>query len=110
MPVRGADAGQLFRAAEAVGKVAATMGDPVPTAGLHDRLLAQFDSPRWAKIAERCLSCANCTMVCPTCFCSSVTQRSDLDGEVSTSERVWDFCFTAGLRQGRRRQLPEPPA
>ena len=97
LPVRGADAGQMFRAAEAVGKVAATMGDPVPTAGLHDRLLAQFDSPRWATIAERCLSCANCTMVCPTCFCSSVTQRSDLDGDVSTSERVWDFCFTAGF-------------
>jgi len=97
LPLRSADAGQMLRAAEAVGKVAATMGDPVPTAGLHDRLLAQFDSPRWAKIAERCLSCANCTMVCPTCFCSSVTQRSDLDGEVSTSERVWDFCFTAGF-------------
>ena len=45
LPVRGADAGQMFRAAEAVGKVAATIGDPVPTAGLHDRLLAQFDSP-----------------------------------------------------------------
>ena len=97
LPLRGADAGQMLRAAEAVGKVAATMGDPVPTAGLHDRLLAQFDSPEWARIAERCLSCANCTMVCPTCFCSSVTQRSDLDGEVSTSERVWDFCFTAGF-------------
>ncbi|HVN10660.1 MAG TPA: hypothetical protein VMT69_01110, partial [Kineosporiaceae bacterium] len=87
LPVRAADAGQLLRAAESVGKVAATMGDPVPTAGLHDRLLAQFDSQHWARIAERCLSCANCTMVCPTCFCSSVTQRSDLDGDVSTSER-----------------------
>jgi NAD(P)H-flavin reductase/NAD-dependent dihydropyrimidine dehydrogenase PreA subunit len=97
LPVRGADAGQMLRAAEAVGKVAATMGDPLPTAGLHDRLLAQFDSQHWAQIAERCLSCANCTMVCPTCFCSSVTQRSDLDGGVSTSERVWDFCFTAGF-------------
>ncbi len=97
LPLRGADAGQMLRAAESVGKVAATMGDPVPTAGLHDRLLAQFDSPQWARIAERCLSCANCTMVCPTCFCSSVTQRSDLDGDVSTSDRVWDFCFTAGF-------------
>ncbi len=97
LPVRGADAGQMFRAAEAVGKTAATIGDPVPTAGLHDRLLAQFDSPEWARIAERCLSCANCTMVCPTCFCSSVVQRSDLDGNASTSERVWDFCFTAGF-------------
>jgi NAD(P)H-flavin reductase/formate hydrogenlyase subunit 6/NADH:ubiquinone oxidoreductase subunit I len=97
LPVRAADAGQMFRAAEAVGKTAATIGDPVPTAGLHDRLLAQFDSPEWANIAERCLSCANCTMVCPTCFCSSVVQRSDLDGDVSTSDRVWDFCFTAGF-------------
>ena len=97
LPLRAADAGQMLRAAESVGKVAATMVDPVPTAGLHDRLLAQFDSPEWAKVAERCLSCANCTMVCPTCFCSSVTQRSDLDGGVSTSERVWDFCFTAGF-------------
>jgi NAD(P)H-flavin reductase len=97
LPVKAADAGQIFRAAEAVGKVAATIGDPLPTAGLHDRLLAQFDSPRWAEIAERCLMCANCSMVCPTCFCSSVTQRSDLDGQVSTSERVWDFCFTASF-------------
>ena len=97
LPVKAADAGQIFRAAEAVGKVAATIGDPLPTAGLHDRLLAQFDSPRWAEIAERCLMCANCSMVCPTCFCSSVTQRSDLDGHVSTSERVWDFCFTASF-------------
>ena len=97
LPVKAADAGQIFRAAEAIGKVAATIGDPLPTAGLHDRLLVQFDSPRWAEIAERCLMCANCSMVCPTCFCSSVTQKSDLDGHVSTSERVWDFCFTASF-------------
>jgi NAD(P)H-flavin reductase len=97
LPVKAADAGQIFRAAQAVGKVAATIGDPLPTAGLHDRLLAQFDSPGWSEIAERCLMCANCSMVCPTCFCSSVVQRSDLDGHVSTSERVWDFCFTASF-------------
>jgi sulfhydrogenase subunit beta (sulfur reductase) len=97
LPLKAADAGQVFRAAQQVGKVAATIGDPLPTAGLHDRLLAQWDSPRWAAIAERCLMCANCTMVCPTCFCSSVVQRSDLDGNTSTSERVWDFCFTSGF-------------
>jgi NAD(P)H-flavin reductase len=97
LPVKAADAGQIFRAAQAVGKVAAMVGDPLPTAGLHDRLLAQFDSPGWSEIAERCLMCANCSMVCPTCFCSSVVQRSDLDGHISTSERVWDFCFTASF-------------
>lgn len=97
LPVKAADAGQIFRATGSVAKVAATIGDPLPTAGLHDRLLAQFDSPRWAEVADRCLMCANCTLVCPTCFCSSVTQRSDLDGQVSTSERVWDSCFTSGF-------------
>jgi NAD(P)H-flavin reductase/Pyruvate/2-oxoacid:ferredoxin oxidoreductase delta subunit len=97
LPVKAADAGQIFRATGAVGKVAATIGDPLPTAGLHDRLLAQFDSPKWAEIAERCLMCANCTLVCPTCFCTSVTQRSDLDGHTSTSERIWDSCFTSGF-------------
>ena len=44
------------------------------------RLLAQLDDPRWAEVADRCLACANCTLVCPTCFCTSVSQRSDLDG------------------------------
>jgi NAD(P)H-flavin reductase len=97
LPVRAADAAQVATAADAIANVAATMGDPVPTAGLHDRLMAQFDSPRWAQIADRCLSCANCTLVCPTCFCNSVIQQSDLDGQVSTAERVWDSCFTAGF-------------
>jgi NAD(P)H-flavin reductase len=97
LPVRAADAAQVSSAAAAVNRVATEMGDPVPTAGLHDRLLSQFDSPRWAKIAERCMSCANCTMVCPTCFCNTVNQVSDLAGQVSTSERIWDPCFTAGF-------------
>jgi NAD(P)H-flavin reductase/formate hydrogenlyase subunit 6/NADH:ubiquinone oxidoreductase subunit I len=97
LPVTAADASQIFRATQAVDKVATTIGDPLPTAGLHDRLLAQFDSHGWSEVADRCLTCTNCTMVCPTCFCSSVVQRSDLDGHVSTSERVWDSCFTASF-------------
>ncbi len=73
------------------------IGDPVATAGLHDRLLAKLDSPRWAEIADRCLACTNCTAVCPTCFCTSVSQRSDLDGRTAVTERRWDFCFTKGF-------------
>ena len=49
--------------------------------------------PRWAEVAERCLACANCTMVCPTCFCTSVGTVSDLDGVVNRVERRWDSCF-----------------
>jgi sulfhydrogenase subunit beta (sulfur reductase) len=63
------------------------------TTGIRDLLLGNLEHPRWSEVATRCLSCANCTMVCPTCFCSSVKESTDLD--VSHVERVreWDTCF-----------------
>ena len=70
---------------------------PVATDGASERLRAALDSPRWAEIAERCLACANCTLVCPTCFCTSVAVASDLDGIEGTTERRWDSCFSAGF-------------
>ena len=47
----------------------------------------------WEDIADRCLNCANCTMVCPTCFCSTVEDRTDLAGSVNERVRQWDSCF-----------------
>jgi NAD(P)H-flavin reductase/formate hydrogenlyase subunit 6/NADH:ubiquinone oxidoreductase subunit I len=88
---------QIASAHEQVISVRAAMGDPIPTEGLPERLRAALDHPRWAKVAERCLSCANCTLVCPTCFCTSVTVASDLDGVDSTTERTWDSCFSVGF-------------
>jgi hypothetical protein len=35
-------------------------------------------------------------LVCPTCFCSTVEDTTDLSGEVATRTRVWDSCFTLG--------------
>ncbi len=57
---------------------------------LHDA----HDHPRWDEVAKRCLSCANCTMVCPTCFCHGVEETPSLDHQHSTHTRVWDSCFT----------------
>ena len=66
----------------------------VTTEGLKDRLVAQLESPGWEEIAERCLACTNCTMACPTCFCTDVKQTSDLLGIQSNGERQWASCFT----------------
>ncbi|MDA8743530.1 4Fe-4S dicluster domain-containing protein [Rubripirellula amarantea] len=63
------------------------------TTNICDTLMSNLDHPRWDEVAERCLSCTNCTMVCPTCFCSSVTEVSDLAGEYVQRERTWDSCF-----------------
>jgi len=97
LPTTPASPEQILTAREQVHAVRDTIGDPVPTEGLHDRLLAQWDSPRWLEIAERCMTCTNCTLVCPTCFCSSVVQRSDLDGTINELDRTWDSCFSLGF-------------
>ena len=65
------------------------------TTDIRDLLMNNLEHPRWEQVAERCLSCANCTMVCPTCFCCSVEEVSDLSGDHVLRERTWDSCFTA---------------
>ena len=82
-------------AAEAVvAKTASSMGRTMRADDLHDLLLGNLDHPRWDDVAERCMSCANCTMVCPTCFCMTVEDNSDLAGVESSRLRRWDSCFT----------------
>jgi sulfhydrogenase subunit beta (sulfur reductase) len=61
--------------------------------GVHDLLLGNLEHPRWDDIAERCLACGNCTLVCPTCFCTTVEDRTDLAGTSASRERRWDSCF-----------------
>jgi ferredoxin len=61
--------------------------------GLPALLGGSYTSEHWERIAERCLSCANCTLVCPTCFCSDVEDVSDLTGEYAERWRRWDSCF-----------------
>ena len=63
------------------------------TTDIRDLLLSNLNHPRWDDVAQRCLSCTNCTMVCPTCFCSSVEEVSDLAGREVERRRHWDSCF-----------------
>lgn len=65
----------------------------VASEGLPGRLMQQLEAPGWAAVAERCLACTNCTMACPTCFCTSVSQTSDLLGAETESQREWASCF-----------------
>lgn len=63
------------------------------TTDIRDLLMSNLDHPRWNDVAERCLSCTNCTLVCPTCFCSSVDEVTDLTGDHVERRRRWDSCF-----------------
>ena len=73
--------------------VAAQQRSMVP--GVEDLLSRNPEHPRWAQVAERCLSCGACTLACPTCFCHTVEDRTDLSGNRAERVRLWDSCFTA---------------
>jgi len=70
------------------------MGRQLDTRGIKELLYRNYEHPRWDSVAERCLSCANCTMVCPTCFCTTMEDVTDLRGEHAERWRRWDSCFT----------------
>jgi formate hydrogenlyase subunit 6/NADH:ubiquinone oxidoreductase subunit I len=81
-------------AEEVVDGAAARMGRTMDQTNIRDDLMSNLDHPRWDDVAERCLGCANCVLACPTCFCTSVEDTSDLAGEEATRTRRWDACFT----------------
>jgi len=62
--------------------------------GLKQVVHERFDDDCWDTITARCLTCGNCTMACPTCFCSTVEDTSDLAGTKVERWRHWDSCFT----------------
>ncbi len=66
------------------------------TEGIKELLQRNLENPRWEQVASRCLSCANCTMVCPTCFCSTTSEQVDPVSSDVTHVRLWDSCFTEG--------------
>jgi len=76
-------------------RAATTMGRTLDTDGIQQLLAEQLEHPRWDDVADRCLACTNCTLVCPTCFCSAVEDTTDLAGDAIRTRR-WDSCFTLG--------------
>ena len=94
LPHQAAKKEDVAAADSVVAKTVASMGRTMRADDLHDLLLGNLDHPRWDDVAARCMTCANCTMVCPTCFCMTVEDSSDLAGVESSRSRRWDSCFT----------------
>jgi len=95
VPHRDASAEEMQEADRLLADTALHMGRKLETAGLKELLYAGAESTQWEEIAQRCLTCGNCTMVCPTCFCTTVEDVTDLAGQEAERVRKWDSCFTA---------------
>ena len=72
------------------GRLDVRLDQPDTAELLYDNLVSE----QWSSIAERCLNCGNCTLACPTCFCTNMEDVTDLSATVTDRWRVWDTCFS----------------
>ena len=93
VPTTPADDATSGLARSAVAAAADMMGRSMPAEGLRELMASSADAARWEDVASRCLTCGNCTMACPTCFCTTVQDVSDLSGEHAERWQLWDSCF-----------------
>jgi ferredoxin len=93
VPTRPAGAATTERARSAVAGAADRMGRSMPADVLRDLMARSAAAARWDDVASRCLTCGNCTMACPTCFCTTVEDVTDLSGDHAERWQLWDSCF-----------------
>ena len=93
LPQRAAEPAERRAAVAAVVEAASSMGRAMPHGDLRRLLIDSRESPHWDDVASRCLTCGNCTMVCPTCFCTSTSDVTDLTGEHAERWMEWSSCF-----------------
>ena len=93
VPLAAASDGVTGRARDAVTEAAQRMGRSMPASGLRELMAGSHDAARWDDVASRCLTCGNCTLACPTCFCTAVEDVSDLSGDHAERWQHWASCF-----------------
>ncbi|TDV44131.1 4Fe-4S dicluster domain-containing protein [Actinophytocola oryzae] len=93
VPNRSASTAEVDAADADLADAAGRMGRAMPDVDLRRLLADSRESPHWDDVASRCLSCANCTMVCPTCFCTTTEDVTDLTGDHAERMSRWDSCF-----------------
>jgi len=80
-------------ARQSVERAAASMRRSLPLVDLRSLMAASVDAKHWNDVAERCVACGNCTLVCPTCFCTTTEDTTDLTGDHAERWDSWDSCF-----------------
>jgi len=88
-----ADDATVGTAQSALEAAADRMGRQMPAGDLRELMADSRQAAHWDDVAARCLTCGNCTMACPTCFCTAVEDTTDLTGDHAERWERWDSCF-----------------
>jgi sulfhydrogenase subunit beta (sulfur reductase) len=101
---------EMEAAARVVAATARRMGRVLDPTEIKELLYRNYEHPRWDEVAARCLTCGNCTAVCPTCFCHTTEDGTDVAGSQAERQRRLDVCFTVDfsyLHGGSIRATPK---
>ena len=93
VPSEPAGEASIRGARSAVEAAAGRMGRQMETGDLRELMADSHLAARWDDVAARCLTCGNCTMACPTCFCTAIEDTTDLTGDHAERWERWDSCF-----------------
>lgn len=93
LSIEPANEEQLARAETGIQQAADNQRRSLPAGPLQEKLVGAVDHPHWQTLNDRCLTCGNCTAVCPTCFCQSHVKEISLDGLETRHDRQWESCF-----------------
>jgi ferredoxin len=99
LPLRPGGPDDLRSREELLDRAAREQRRKLPADRVRGLLLDHLEDPHWEEVAQRCLSCGNCTMVCPTCFCSTTEEVPSLDLARVEHWRRWDSCFNLAFSQ-----------
>ena len=93
LQLRAATKDESALACRLVEKTIEKMIRTVDNAHVHEMLMKSWDSKEWDDVAKRCINCANCTMACPTCFCSNAEDIVSIDATHTDRLQSWESCF-----------------
>jgi ferredoxin len=76
------------------------------TQGVKEKLDVMYDDPFWDQVHLKCLGCAACTYLCPTCHCFDIVD----EGNSAQGRRVrnWDTCQFALFTHHTSGHNPRP--
>ncbi|HEY8782234.1 MAG TPA: 4Fe-4S dicluster domain-containing protein [Mucilaginibacter sp.] len=94
IPGKRATESEIAAGEDVLERSAEKMGRKLDTTNIKELLYANSGNSHWDEVANRCLSCGNCTMVCPTCFCTTVEDKTDITDEHAERWSKWDSCFS----------------
>jgi ferredoxin len=60
--------------------------------GLTEVLRGRYNDVLWDEYYKRCVTCGACNMVCPTCHCFAIIDKTNVDQTEGKRVRIWDSC------------------